>query len=138
GVGGGAGVQGAGAGVPEDRVHLPSSVAAVGGLGLGADLGGLLGLLALGLGGAAAGVLGGAGVQLDLGVRLEQVTGDLVGVDPQAEMEGVVDGVLAQLEGHVEHVVAARPAEVDAVGRVGVAVAANGVGRDLLQDLLVE
>ena len=45
-----AGVEDAGLAVPEDRVMVEPAEPAVGGLGLGAEPGGFLGLLALGLG----------------------------------------------------------------------------------------
>ena len=100
--------------------------------------GGFLGLLALGLGRVAAGVLPGPGVGLDLGVGPQKRAGDLVGVDPDRQVKRVVDDVLGQVEAQVEHVVAAGPPGADAVGRVGRAVAADGVLLDQLQHLLAE
>ena len=98
---------------------------AVGGLGLGAEAGGFLGFLALGLGRVAAGVELGPGVGLDLGVSPQQRAGDLVGVDPDRQVERIVDHVLGQVDCQVEHVVAAGPAGGDAVGRLGRPVAAD-------------
>ena len=69
---GGAGVEDAALAVPEDRVMVEPAEPAVGGLGLGAEAGGFLGLLALGLGREAAGVQLGPGVGLDLGVGPQQ------------------------------------------------------------------
>ncbi len=111
---------------------------AVGGLGLGAGLGGLLGLLALGLGRVAAGVHLGSGVGLDLGVGPEQRAGDLVGIDPDGQVEGVVDDVLFEVERGVEDVVAARPADRDPVVRLARAVAADGVLGGRLEKFLAE
>ena len=82
---------------------------AVGRLGRGAGLGGLLGLLALGLRRDAAGVALRPGVDLDLGVGPQQGAGDLVGIDPDGQVDGIVDDVLPQLEGQVEYVVATGP-----------------------------
>ena len=64
-------------------------------------------------------------LQLDRGVGAHQVGRDLLGVDAEAEMQGVVDDVLFQLEGRVEDVIAGRPADLDAVGR-GRALFADG------------
>ena len=59
----------------------------VGGLGLRADLGGFLCFGALGLGGHAAGVELGAGVELDLGVSPQEGAGDLIGIDADGQVQ---------------------------------------------------
>ena len=124
---GGARVQDAGLAIPEDGVMVEPAEPAVGGLGLGAEAGGFLRFLALGLGRVAAGVELGPGLRLNLGISLQQRPGDLVGVDPDREVEGIVHHVLGQVDCQVEHVVAAGPAGGDAIGRIGRPVAAGGV-----------
>ena len=88
--------------------------------------------------GEAARVQLGPGVGLDLGVGPQERAGDLVGVDPDRQVERVVDDVLGQVEGQVEHVVAARPAGADAVGRLGRAVPADDVLLGQGEDVLAE
>ncbi len=92
---------------------------AVGGLGLGADPSGLLGLLALSLGGHAARVELARRLGLDLGISAQQGPGDLVGIHPDGKVQGVVEDVLAQVDRLVEDVVTPGPADRDPVRGVG-------------------
>ena len=103
--------------VPQHRGALPPPEPAVLGLVLQPLAGTLLRLLLLLGRGEPARVLACQGGQVSLVVRLEQVAGELLRVDPQVERQAVADDVLFEVEGDVEDRLAGRPPGLHPVGR---------------------
>jgi hypothetical protein len=123
--------------VPQQRVRLAAQEAPVGRLHFQPVARRLARLAPLPVAGLAAGVAGRQRLQLDERVGPQQVRGNLLRIDAQREVQGVVDDVLGQVEGRIENVIAGGPARLDAVGG-GQPLSADAVRGQALQVLRSE
>src|SRR5262249_30844966 len=102
-------------GVPQEGTRLAAQIAAVLGLFLYAVSCRFACLTPLAGTGDTAGVRRRPGLQIDLGVSAQQISGKLLAVDANAAMQRVVDDVLFEGKSRVENVVPGGPADFDAV-----------------------